>query len=203
MAVQQSQANEQLEALHTENTELHKAITQLAEERDRARKAYVQLQLQTLSKKAMLDADTNALRMRCLQAEAEVIELKGTVDKMKQRTAYRENPTITSAAMKPLSFPTISGLGSGLTTHASPQLGRRMSGLGVPQVPTLPPAGRGVAALFPGPVTGPAGSTLFASPRTGSGRAGWAPEASAVTTGASSTTTDQDPAQAGSRPSPR
>ncbi len=38
-------------------------------------------------------------------------------------------------------------------------------------------------------------------------RAGWAPKASTVTTGASSTTTNQDPAQdpaqAGSRPSPQ
>ncbi len=33
--------------------------------------------------------------------------------------------------------------------------------------------------------------------------AGQAPEASTVTTGAFSTTTDQDPAQAGSRPSPQ
>ncbi len=33
--------------------------------------------------------------------------------------------------------------------------------------------------------------------------AGWAPKASTVMTGASSTTTDQDPAQAWSRPSPQ
>ncbi len=38
---------------------------------------------------------------------------------------------------------------------------------------------------------------------TGTEGAGQAPEASAVTTGASSTMTDQDPAQAGSRPSPQ
>ncbi len=36
MAVQQSQANEQLEALHTENAEAHKALAEMAAECDSA-----------------------------------------------------------------------------------------------------------------------------------------------------------------------
>ncbi len=79
MAVQQSQTNEQLEALRTENAEAHTAITQLAAERDSARKAYVQLQMQTLKERAKLDAESTTLRVRCLQAEAEAMELKEKV----------------------------------------------------------------------------------------------------------------------------
>ncbi len=54
----------------------------------------VHLQLQSLNEKAALDADSNALSVRCLQAEAEVVELKGKIDMMKQRSGYQENPTI-------------------------------------------------------------------------------------------------------------
>ncbi len=84
-----------------------------------------------LNEKAVLDADSNALRVQYLQAEAEVVELKGNIDNMKQRSGYRENPTTTSAALGPLSFCALGGLGRGLTTQASPQLGRGMSGLGM------------------------------------------------------------------------
>ncbi len=159
MAVQQSQTNGQLEALHAENAKLHTTIEQLAGERDRARQANVQLQLQSLNEKAALDADSNAPRVWCLQAEAEVIELKGEIDMMKQRSGYRGNLTTTSAALGPLSFPALGRLGGGLTTEASPQLRGGMSGLGVPRAPTLPLAGRGAVSFFAGPVMEPAGST--------------------------------------------
>ena len=170
MAVQQSQTNEQLEALRAENAKLHTAIEQLAGERDCARQANMQLQLQSLNEKATLDADSNALRVWCLQAEAKVDELKGKIDMMKQKSGYRENAAITSAALGPLPFPTLSGLGSGLTTQASPQLKGGMSGLGVPRAPTLPLAGRGAVVFFARPVMGRAGSTPFPSPRSGAGR---------------------------------
>ncbi len=104
-----------------------------------------------------------------------------------------------------------------------------MSGLGVPRVSPLPSAGRGVAAFFAGPTVGTPGSTPFPSPRAGvgrshvlspspylgvpdmtAGRAQGPGEAmdtegagQASETGASSTMTDQDCAQAGSRPSPQ
>ncbi len=141
MAAQQSWTNEQLEALRADNAELHKAVERLASERDRTRRANVQLQLQSLTDKATLNTDSNALRARCLQDKAEVEELKGKIDIMEQRGGYRESPTITSATLGPYSYPALGGLGSGLTGQASPQLGGGMSGLGMPQVPTLPPAG--------------------------------------------------------------
>ncbi len=141
MAVQQSQTNEQLEAPRAENAEADKAITQLAAERDSAWKAYVQLQMQTLNDRAKLDPESTALRVWCLQAEAEAMELIGKIDMLEQRDGYRESPTTTSATLGPYSYPALGGLGSGLTAHSSPQLGRGMSGLGMRQVPTPPSAG--------------------------------------------------------------
>ncbi len=55
-----------------------------------ARRANVQLQLQSLTDKATLNADSNALRARCLQAEVELEELKGKIDILEQRGRYRE-----------------------------------------------------------------------------------------------------------------
>ncbi len=98
----------------------------------------------------MLDADSNALKVQCLQAEAEVIELKGKIVMMNQRSGYRESPKITSAAMEPLSFPTLSGLGSGLTAQTSRRLGGEMSGLEVPQASPLPAAGEAPQRSFLG-----------------------------------------------------
>ena len=57
MAVQQSKTNEQLEALRTANEEAHKAIAEMAAEQESARKAYVQLQMQTQKDKAKMDAE--------------------------------------------------------------------------------------------------------------------------------------------------
>ncbi len=59
MAVQQSETNEQLEALRTANKAAHEAITELAAERDSAQKACVQLRLETLTEKAKQDAASN------------------------------------------------------------------------------------------------------------------------------------------------
>ncbi len=228
MAVQQSETNEQLEALHTANEEAHKAIAEMAAKRDSARKAYVQLQMQMLKDKAKMDAGSNALGVRCLQAEAEVMELKEKIGTLENRGGYHVSPTTTSATLRPYSQPAFRGTGSGLTAQASPQLGRGMSGLRLLQAPTPPSAGRGLTSYLarsstrslnstpsPSPGTGSGLSTLVpglyfrasaanAGHAQGSGRgmdtegAGHAPGASTVTNGASSTTTNQGPAQAGS-----
>ncbi len=67
------------------NAEAHKAIIRLAAKRDSVRKAYVQLQMQTLNDRAKLDAESTAFRVQCLQAEAEAMESKGKIDIMEQR----------------------------------------------------------------------------------------------------------------------
>ena len=69
----------------------------------------MQLQLQSLTDNAALNADSNALRARCLQAEAEVEELKGKIDIMEQRTRYGESPTTTSATLGPYPYPALGG----------------------------------------------------------------------------------------------
>ena len=95
--------------------------------------------MQTLKERAKLDVESTALGVRCLQAQAEVMELKGKVDNL---------GTTTSATLGPYSYSALGGIGSGLTAQASPQLGRGMSGLGLPQLPTPPPplTGRGLSA---------------------------------------------------------
>ncbi len=148
MAVQQSETNEQLKALHAENEEAHKALTQVAAERDSAQKAYVQLQMQTLKEKAKLDTESNTLGVRFFQAEAEVMELKEKIGILERRGGYRVSPTTTSATLGPYSHLAFGGMGSGLTAQASPQLGRGMSGLGLPQEPTPPATGRGLSAYL-------------------------------------------------------
>ncbi len=120
----------------------------MAAERDSLRKAYVQLQMQTLKERAKLDAESNTLGVRGLQAEAEVMELKEKIGILERRGGYRVCPTTTSVILGPYSHPALSGLGSRLTAQASPQLGFGMSGLGLPQVPTPPPAGRGLSAYL-------------------------------------------------------
>ena len=175
----------------------------------------------------------DALRVRCLQAEAEVMELKEKISTLERRCGYHVSPTTTSATLGPYSQPAFGGMGSGLTAQASPQLGRGMSGLGLPQVPTPPSAGRGLTAYLARSGTGSLNSTPTPSPGTGLGLsalapglyfgapaanaghdqgpgramdtegAGHAPGASTVMTGASSTTTNQGPAQAGSHTSPQ
>ncbi len=73
MALQQSKTNEELEALRAENAAAHKALAEVAAKRDIARKACVQLRMQTLMDKAKQDAASNALKVQCLQAEAEMV----------------------------------------------------------------------------------------------------------------------------------
>ncbi len=148
IAVQQSQTNEQLEALCTANEEAHQALAEMTAERDRARKACVQLRMQTLTDKAKLDVEFNALEVRCLQAEAEVMELKEKIGTLERRGGYRVSPTTTSATLGPYSHPAFGGTGNGLTAQASPELGRGMSGLGLPQAPTPPSAGQGLTAYL-------------------------------------------------------
>ncbi len=132
MAVQQSETNGQLEALRAANEEAHKALAQVAAECDSARKACMQLQMQTLTDKAKQDAESNALEVQCLQAEAEVLELKEKIGILERRGRYRVSPTTTSATLGPYSHPAFGGTGSGLAAQASPQLGRGMSGLSLP-----------------------------------------------------------------------
>ncbi len=47
-------------------------------------------------------------------------------------TQVQDEATATSAALGPLSFPTLNGMESGLITQASPELGGGMSGLSMP-----------------------------------------------------------------------
>ncbi len=115
MAVQQSETNDQLEALHTANEAAHKAIVELSAKRDSTRKACVQLRMQTITDKAKQDAASNALEVRCLQAEAEVVELKEKIGILERRGGYHVSPTTTSATLGPYSHPALGGMGSGLT----------------------------------------------------------------------------------------
>ncbi len=189
--------------------------------------------MQTLKDRAKRDAESNTLEVRCLQAEAEVMELKEKIATLEGRGGYHVSPTTTSATLGPYSHPTLGGMGGGLAAQASPQLGRGMSGLGLPQVPTPLLVGRGLTAYFARSGSGSTNATPLPSPGTGSGLsvlapspylgvpnanaghaqgpgramdtegASQAPEASAVINGAPSSTTNQGPAQTGSRPSPQ
>ncbi len=144
MAVQQSETNEQLEAIHTANKAAHKAIAELAAERDSARKACVQLWMQTLTDKAKQDAASNALEVQCLQAEAEVVELKEKIATLERRGGYHVSPTTASATVGSYSQPAFGGRGSGLVPQVSPQPGRVMGGLTTQAPPSL---GRGMSGL--------------------------------------------------------
>ena len=74
-AVQQSQTNEQLEALCAECNKLHEAIQKAVTDRDRTCKANLQLWMQSLQDKANSTTENSALRARCMKAEAEVAKL--------------------------------------------------------------------------------------------------------------------------------
>ncbi len=52
MAVQQTEVNEQLEALRAENAAAHKALEEITADCDSTRKTYVQLRLDALTEKA-------------------------------------------------------------------------------------------------------------------------------------------------------
>ncbi len=242
MAVQESEINEQLEALRTDNAAAQQALEEVITDRDNLRKANVQLRSEILTEKAKWDTASSALEVRCLQAEVEVVELKEKLATMERRGGYHVSPTTSSATAVSFSQPVFGGNGSGLVVQVSPQpgrvmsgsttqaplsLGRGMSGLAARQlltptslgkgllgrlarsgpgslnpIPTpSPEMGPGLGALAPGQRLGVPASNAGPAERPESamdvGGAGHAPEASAVTTGASSTTTNQGPAQAG------
>ncbi len=132
MAVQQSQTDEQLEAQCAECDRLHEAVETAVANRNHARKANVQLQMQSLQDKANSTTESSALRAQCMKAEAEVAKLQVENEILKQISAEQEDAAATSATLRPLSFPTLSGMESGLVTQASPQLGGGMSGIGMP-----------------------------------------------------------------------
>ncbi len=136
MAINQDQrtkVNERLEALRVENEELHKNFAQMVIERDRARKDHVNLRMQTLQERAQWDTASNALEVRCLRAEAEMVDLREKVATLERRGAYSVSPPTASATLGPYSHSVSSGAGSGLTAQASPQLQRGLGGLGVPR----------------------------------------------------------------------
>ncbi len=84
-AVQQSEVNEQLEALRAENVVAHKALEEITADRDTTQKAHVQQRIEALTEKAKQDAASSALEVRCLQAEAEVVELKEKISTLERR----------------------------------------------------------------------------------------------------------------------
>ncbi len=133
------------------------------------------MQLQTLKERAKLDAEPTTLRVQCLQAEAEPMELKEKIGILERKGGYRVSPTTNSATLRSYSHSALGGLGSGLTAQASPQLGRGMSGLGLPQVPTPPLAGQGLPSYLARSWTGSLDSTPTPSPGTGSGLSTLAP----------------------------
>ncbi len=192
IAVNQDQVNEWLEALQIENKELHRNFAQMVVERDHARKEHVNLQMQTLRERAQWDTASNTLEVRCLQAEAEVVELREKVATLERRGAYSVSPSTASVTLGPYSHSVSSGAGSGLAAQASPQLGGGLGGLSMPQVPTPPSVGQIRTAHVL--------ARLRAMDTEGAPQA---PEASVVSTGAPSTTTNQGPTQAGSHPAPQ
>ncbi len=111
---------------------MRKATQKLATECNNARQANLKIWLQSLDDKAKSTTESNALRARCIQAEADVTKLKGEIEILKQMSTDQEDTAATSAVLRPFSFYALSGIDSGLVTQASPQLGGGMSGLGMP-----------------------------------------------------------------------
>ncbi len=144
IAVQQSEINEQLEALRANNVAAQQALEEVIADRDRLRKANVQLREETLMEKAKWDTASSALEVRCLQAEAEVVELKEKLVAMERRGGYHVSPTNASATAGSFSQPAFGGKGSGLVAQVSPHPGRVMSG-SMTQAPL--PLGRGMSGL--------------------------------------------------------
>ncbi len=114
MAVQQSEINEQLEALRADNVAVHQALEEVAVECDNLRRSQVQLRSEMLTGKAKQDAASSALEVKCLQAEAEVVELKEKVAAMERRGGYHAPPATASATVGSSSQPASGGRGRGL-----------------------------------------------------------------------------------------
>ncbi len=140
-SAQQSQTNEQLEALCTECNTLHAVTVKAVAEHDASRRAHLKLRMESLTNTAVTATET-ALRERCTMVEAEVDRLQKENDILKKMNVkqsqwlddqelaaqVKAEATATSAALGPLSFPTLSGMESGLTTQVSLQLRGGMSG---------------------------------------------------------------------------
>ncbi len=242
LAAQQSQTNEQLDVLHAECNTLRAAATKTVAECDPSCRAHLKLWMDSLTGTTTSVTET-ALMERCIKAKAMAEELQKENTLLKERNVAQSQmldeqelaaiaktgATTTSAAMGPLSFPTLSEVEM---AQASSQLGEGMSGISTPRASPLPPVGRGTTAYLAGPIMGSAGSTPFPSLRVGAGGshvllpgpylgtssvtagqlqgiggtmetegAAQTPVVSTVTTGTPSTMTDQGPAQAGAQPS--
>ncbi len=86
----------------------------------------MQLRTEALTKQ---DAASSALDVRCLQAEAEVVELKEKIATLERRGGYHVSPTTTSATVGSYAQPAFGGKGGRLVAQISPQPGRIMGGL--------------------------------------------------------------------------
>ncbi len=86
-AAHQCQTNEQLEALRLEFNALREVATKVATECDASRRAYLKLQIASLTDTATSSAKT-ALREQCMKAETEVVRLQ------------KENAILTSVNME-------------------------------------------------------------------------------------------------------
>ncbi len=98
------------------------------------------------------------------------VEQSRLFDDQELAAQAKKEATVISSTLGPMLFPTLSGVGSGLATQASPQLGGRMNGLSTPRVSPLPAVGRGTMAYFAGRIMGRADSTPLPSPRVGAER---------------------------------
>ncbi len=156
LATQETQINEQLEALEQECKILCEAAAQAVAEGDFAyRDANTFRMLNRRLQAAVPDsqpagASDSELQARCTRAEIKVAALQ--IEAQNRADQKKEEATDTSAAMMPLHFPALSGVKSGLVSQASPQLGKGLSLFSTPHASPLPGLGRGAAALFAGPV---------------------------------------------------
>ncbi len=144
----------------------------------------MQLRTEALTEKARQDTVSSALEVRCLQAEAEVVELKEKIATLERRGGYHVSPTTASATAGSYSQPAFGGRGSGLvaqvspqpgrvmggpTTQAPPSMGRGMSGLAARQLLTPPSMGRGLLGRLARSGPGSLNPTPTPSPEMGSG----------------------------------
>ncbi len=132
-----------------------------------------------LTTKGEYDAAASALEVRCLQAEAEVVELKEKIAAMERRVYHTPPPTASATAGSVLQA-TIAGRGSGLVAQVSPQPGRTtqgrgMSGLAARQLLTPPGRVRGLLGRHALYSAGSLSATSTASPGTGPGVGVFAP----------------------------
>ncbi len=128
--------DEQLEALQADNTMANKALEEMTAERDNLRKGHVQLRTEMLTAKGKYDAAASALEVRCLEAEAEVVELKERIATLERKNYHA--PPLTTSATAGTHHP--SAFGSGLVAQVSPQPGRARD---VPTTRLPPPWGEG------------------------------------------------------------